>query len=205
MIKRPTWILLVILAVVVAAYFLVKNQPPGSSDATPTAPGDQYLISEPDGSLIAIRVSDDQGRVVQVQKDPGGVWVVTQPRPGEADQASAGAAETQVEALLIVTSLDTVLDPGAVGLSAPTATIELTFDGNIEHRLEIGATTSIGSGYYVRMDGSAVYVVSTSGIDSLLRLLDAPPYRPTETPVPTASPSAEALTPASQASATPTP
>jgi hypothetical protein len=186
MIKRPTWILLIILALVFGAFFLVRNKQAGSSQDTPTPLGNSYLITSADGTIESIRVSDGRGQVVQFQKDPNGVWVVTLPQPGDADQGVASAAETQVEALLIVATLDTPPGLDTVGLAAPTATIDLTFSDGTQHKLEIGGLTSIGSGYYVRMDQSKVYVVSNSGIDALLNLLAAPPYVPTPTPAPTA-------------------
>jgi len=201
MIKRPTWILLILLALVIGAFFLVKNQPASSSQDTPTPLGNSYLITPADGTLQSIRVSDDQGRVVKIQKDPNGVWVVTLPAPGDADQALASAAETQVGALLIVTALDTPPALGTVGLTHPNSTIELTFSEGAEHKLEVGDATAIGSGYYVRLDAGSIYVVSSSGIDSLLKLLDFPPYIPTATPVPTFEPTATGTL----ESATPTP
>jgi hypothetical protein len=188
MIRKPTWILLIILALVLTAFFLLKDQPASSTEPTPTAMGSNYLITQEDGALQSLRVSDDQGRVVQIQKDPAGVWIVTLPVQGPADQALASAAETQAGALLIVASLDTPPVLNTVGLIAPRATMDLTFAGNRKHRLEIGDPTSIGSGYYVRLDGDRVHVVSSSGIDALLRLLSAPPYVPTATPIPTVEP-----------------
>ena len=54
--------------------------------------------------------------------------------------------------------------------------------------------TPTGSGYYVRYDDGKIYVISQSGIDAILKLLNAPPYPATETPNPTTE-STSTLTP----------
>jgi hypothetical protein len=188
MVKRPTIILLVVLALVVGAYFVIKNHPFNASGASPTATGSSYLITSADGVLQSLRIDDNQGHTVMMQRDPSKVWVVVKPTPGEADQSLAGAAETQVGALLIVTTLETMPDLSTMGLDSPADTIQLTFDSGIQHKLEVGGLTPTGSGYYVRFDGGQIYVISQSGIDSLLNLLTAPPYPATATPVFTETP-----------------
>jgi hypothetical protein len=204
MIKRPTWILLAILALVIGAYFVIKNRPSATStEATPTALGNNFLVTQADGTLQRLRISDKQNRVVQMQRDSSGTWVVTLPTLGAADQSLAGAAETQVGALRIVTTLENSLNLADAGLDSPAYTIELTFVSGIQHVIQVGTLTPTSSGYYVRYDAGNLYVVSQSGIDALLNLLTAPPYPATETPVPTiedtATPTVEAVT------STPTP
>jgi hypothetical protein len=188
MVKRPTLILLIILALAIGAYFLIKNRPLKSTESTPTVLGNTFLVTKSDGVLQSLRINDDQGHTVQLQRDPSKVWVLAAPTPGEADQALAGAAETQVGALRIVTTLETIPDLSAIKLDSPACTIELKFDSGIQHKLEVGDLTPTGSGYYVRYDGGKVYVISQDGIDSLLNLLKAPPYPPTATPAATDTP-----------------
>jgi hypothetical protein len=186
MIKRPTWILLFVFALVLVVYFVVKNRistPPGSTTPTPT--GNNYLIIPADGTLRVLRITDAKVQVFQMQRETGGAWIVTDPKSGTADQSLAGAAETQVGALRIITSLNNQLNLGDAGLSSPSDTIELTFTNGIKHIIQVGSLTPTGSGYYVRFDNGNLYVVSQAGIDSLLNLLTAPPFPATETPNPT--------------------
>jgi hypothetical protein len=182
MIKRPTWILLGVLVVVVGAYFALKNRPSKAGEATPTAQGNTFLITPADGNLQSIQIVDAKGTKFRMQRDLNNTWVITAPTTAEADQSQAGAAQTQVGALKIITVLDTPPDPGATLLTTPVDTIDLTFDSGRDHKIEVGGLTPTSSGYYVRMDGSKVYVVSQDGIDSLLNLLKSPPYPPTPTP-----------------------
>jgi hypothetical protein len=209
MIKRPTWILLVILALVVVVYFVLKNRASSvSASSTPTAQGNNFLITPADGTLQVLRITDAQNHIFQMKRDTSGTWIVTLPTMGTADQSLAGAAETQVGALSIVTTLDISLNLSDAGLSAPADTIELTFTNGLKHVIQIGNLTPTGSGYYVNFDTGNLYVVSQAGIDALLKLLTAPPFPATETLAPTIqetatptmiivtpTPSLEAITP----------
>jgi hypothetical protein len=184
MIKRSTWILLVILALVVGAYFLIKKHPLKKAEPTLTASGNGYLVTQSDGVLQNLRIYDGKAHNFQMQRDPSKKWVITAPTSEVADQAMAGAAETQVGALRIVTLLESPPSPDMVGLDAPSYTMVLGFVSGISHKIEVGDLTPTASGYYVRYDNGKIYVLSQSGIDALLKLLTAPPYPATETPSP---------------------
>ena len=185
MIKRSTWILLAILALVVGAYFLIKNQPAKGNTLTPTATGNSFLITQAEGVLQSLRISDNKGNKFQMQRDLSKSWVITAPSSGEADQGLASAAETQVGALSIITQLQTPPALSVVGLAVPAYTIDLGFVNGSSHKIEVGIISPTGSGYYVRFDGGKIYVIEKSGIDAILNLLTAPPFPATATPVPT--------------------
>jgi hypothetical protein len=199
MFKRSTWILLVLLALVVGAYFLIQNRPIKRTEPSPTSSGYGFLVNQSDGVLQSLRIFDDKGINFKMQRDLSQTWVITAPVSGVADQALAGAAETQVGALRIVTILETSPELDLLGLSAPSSTIELGFVSGASHKIEVGKKTPTDSGYYVRYDGGKIYVISQSGIDGLLNLLIAPPFPATETPSPTpeslSSPSSEIPSP----------
>jgi hypothetical protein len=63
----------------------------------------------------------------------------------------------------------------------------MVFSGNIQHLLKVGTKTPSNSGYYVQDDDGKNYVISQAGIDALLKLLTAPPYAATQTPISTAT------------------
>ena len=185
MVKRPTWILLAILILTVGAYFLIKNQPSKALTLTPTATGGSYLITPAEGVLQSLHISDSKGNAFKMQRDLSKAWVITAPSSGEADQGLAGAAETQVGALSIVTKLKTPPALNSIGLAVPADTIDLVFVSGASHKIEVGNKTPTSSGYYVRFDGGNIYVIAPSGIDAILNLLTAPPFPATATPVPT--------------------
>ena len=185
MIKRSTWILLVILALVVGAYFLIKNQPAKGKTLTPTATGSSFLITQAQGVLQSLSISDNKGNKFQMQRDLSKSWVITAPSSGVADQGLASAAETQVGALSILTQLQTPPDLSVVGLAGPAYTMQLGFVNGSSHKIDVGIISPTGSGYYVRFDGEKIYVIEKSGIDAILNLLTSPPFPATATPVPT--------------------
>jgi hypothetical protein len=200
MIKRSTWIWLVLLAAAIAAYFILKNRPAKSAEATPTSAPSAYLITSADGTLQSLRIVDAKGNSVRMQRDPNKVWVLTEPGTGEADQGLAGAAESQVSALRIAGVLTAPADLNTFSLRTPSYTIELVFDSGVKHTIEVGGETPTGSGYYVRFDSSKFYVVSQSGLDALANLLKVPPFPPTATPAATDT---ETATPTPDTSSTP--
>jgi hypothetical protein len=198
MIKRSTWVLLVILALAVGAYFLVNNQASKGKSLTPSATPGSFLITQAEGILQSLHIVDAKGNAFQMQRDLSKQWVITAPSSGAADQGLAGAAETQVGALSILTTLSPTSDLSTLGLSSPAYTIDLVFVNGTIHKIEVGNLTPTSSGYYVRFDGGKIYVVEKSGIDSLVNLLTSPPFPATATPVPaleTATPVPEVASP----------
>ena len=198
MVKRSTWILLVVLALVVGAYFLINNLSSKGKSLSLTATPGSFLITQAQGVLQSLHIVDAKGNAFQMQRDLSKQWVITAPASGAADQGLAGAAETQVGALSIVNTLSPTSDLSALGLSTPAYTIDLVFVSGTTHKIEVGDQTPTSSGYYVRFDSGKIYVVEKSGIDSLVNLLTAPPFPATATPIPTvetASPVPEVATP----------
>ena len=186
MIKRSTWLMLAVFTLVIAAYLIVRSRTSsGSTKLTPTATGTNFLITQADGTLQSLRIDDKQNHITQMQRDTSGTWIIALPTPGNADPSLAGAAETQVDALRIVTILDNQLKLKDAGLDFPSYTMDLVFTSGKQHVIEVGTLTPTNSGYYVRFDAGNIYVVSKDGIDALLNLVTAPPYLATETPLPT--------------------
>ncbi len=201
MIKRSTWILLVVLAFVIGAYFFIKNRPVKSTTPTPTVIGNSYLLSVANDKLQSLRVFNKDQKVTFIERDTGGAWKVSLPSPQLADQAQAEAAETQVGALQVVLKLQTSPELSAIGLDNPAYTITLKFQSGATHTLQVGSMTPTGSGYYVRYDQGDIYVISADGINALTGLVDNPPYSPTPTPEATLQPTDTSTAP--EATATP--
>jgi hypothetical protein len=185
MVKRSTWILLIVLALAIGGYVFIQNHPLSTAKQTPTTTATSYLITQADGVLQSLQITDAKGNKVQLQRDLSKTWVITAPSQGVADQGLAGAAETQVGALKIMAFLDTPPASNAIGLDSPAYVISLGFSGNVTHKVEIGNLTPTSSGYYVRFDGGKIYVIAQSGIDALTKLISAPPFPATATPIAT--------------------
>jgi hypothetical protein len=74
--------------------------------------------------------------------------------------------------------LDSVSDiaPEIVGLEVPEYVLTIKFTSGVERTVDVGVITPTESGYYVRDAAGQVVIVSRSAIDSLLGVLDNPPY-----------------------------
>jgi len=207
MIKRPTWIMLFVFVLFIAGYFIFRGRiSTALAVPTPTAITSSYLITQSDGTLESLSINDKNNHTTMMQRNTSGTWIITQPTSGNADQSLAGAAETQVGALKILTTLETQPSLKDIGLDFPEYTMKLTFSSGKQHLIDVGITSPTGSGYYVRMDGGSIYVISKDGIDALVNLITSPPFPATETPIPTLEATATS-TPeaATSVPATPTP
>jgi hypothetical protein len=201
MIRRTTWIILVILLALVGFSFYVKGQKARqASEATPTA-GPAALFASTEGTPTDIKIEGSAGVTVQVSRDQTGKWVLKAPAEADADQAAAEAAATQVGALRVISTVQ--LGPDVVGLDKPDYTVTVSFGASKTHRLLVGSVTPIQNGYYVQLDGGQSQVVEKGGLDALLGLLSKPPYLATPTPVASITPSISAPTDANTATPAP--
>ncbi len=196
MIRRNTWVLLVILLAVVGfSYYLktYKAKQAAAATATPTSgTASTPLFSAADGQPTDITVKDSTGKMVAVARNSSGKWVLQAPTQADANQAAAEAAATQVTSLQVLSSVTLGLD--VVGLDKPAYTMSFVFSGGKSHTLEVGAETPIQDGYYTSLDKGPVRIVDKQGIDALIQLLSQPPYAVTPTPPVTVAPSLPAAT-----------
>ncbi|MCS7011005.1 MAG: DUF4340 domain-containing protein [Anaerolineales bacterium] len=182
--KTSNWILLILFALAVGTYFLVKHtQANKPSEATPT-PSAFYLIQENDTVLKKFRLQGADGRVLELERNQDGFWQILQPERAEAEQWKVSAMESQLGSLMVNTQLGNVANFGDFGLDAPTYLLHLEYYNGVKHKIEVGKLTPTKSGYYVRLDDGGVYVIPQYSLDPILELLDNPPYQPTPTPTP---------------------
>ncbi len=193
MIRRSTWIVLIVLVALVGFSFYLTNQK--SKDAarpTPTE-GSAPLFPATEGSATDIKIVSTAGNQVEIAADQSGTWSVKSPVAMAADPAGAEAAATQVSSLRVLSTI--ALGLPDVGLDSPADTMTVTFGSGKSHKLLIGSSTPIQNGYYCQLDGGAVIVVDKPGLDALLGLLTSPPYIATLTAAPSATPAAALSTP----------
>lgn len=186
MIRRNTWILLVLLAASVGAVFYINHQKSTATTNATATPGTGYLFTSQDGLPSDIKIVSSSGTSMEIARDTTGKWVVKAPTNAPADQSSAEAAATQVTTLQIVGDIQIGLD--VVGLDKPAYIMTLTFTGGKSHSLKVGSETPIQSGYYTQLDDGKIRVVDKQGLDSLFSLVGNPPYVPTATPAVTDTP-----------------
>ncbi len=180
--KRSTWILLVIfLALAGGMFYLYQNEPVIEEvDTTPTSP-DEFLFTEINGLPTSIAIKNVSDEQVTVMRNDEGVWVLKQPVETEANQGSVEAAATQLTSLRIVSRPEVV--PDIVGLKPPSFTLTVVLTDRTKKNVYIGDLAPSGSGYYASVnDSDEVIIISKAGLDSLLVLLESPPYENTPMP-----------------------
>jgi hypothetical protein len=203
MIRKNTWILLIVLAALIGFSFYLTNQKTRqAANATPTT-GSTMLFSSADGTLNDIKISDDIGNSVEVVRSANGTWQVTAPTAAAADQGSAEAIATQINAINVLGNVQ--LGPDIVGLDKPSYVISLSFTGNKTHKLTVGSVTPIQNGYYVQLDGAQVQIADKQGLDAVLGILKSPPYAATLTPVASPTSTTQPETPTPESTITPLP
>jgi hypothetical protein len=200
MIRRNTWLLLIILAALVGFGYYLKNQKAKTiAEATPTS-GPELLFNSNDGTPSDIKIDDLTGNSVDIARDSSGIWALKAPTAAAADQGSSEAAATQISSLRILSNVQ--LGPDTVGLDKPSYIITILFSGDKSHKLTVGSVTPIQDGYYVQLDTGKIQIVDKQGLDAILGLLRTPPFAVTPTPIVTATSTTQPDTPTPQTTPT---
>jgi hypothetical protein len=201
MIRRSTVVYIVLLLALAGAYYYLNNRNKTADIALTVEPSSQvaqaYLFTAADGTPSSILIESKAGQAVEIARGADNAWTLKQPIEAKADQGAAEAAASQITTMSI---LDTVpeIDPKIVGLETPEYVLTVKFTNGVERTVDIGVITPTESGYYVRDTAGKVLIVSRSAIDSLLGLLNNPPYLETLTPSPIPPTETSTPLPASQ-------
>jgi len=180
--KRSTWIVLGLFLLLASLTIYLNQKEPATEETeiTPSATA-EFLLSDSDGLPTRISIESDTGEQVVIARKETGEWAVKQPLEAEADQGAAEAAATQLKALRVISHPE--VDPDIVGLNRPSYTMIVKLTSGSEKTVRIGELAPTGSGYYANTNNSEeVLILSQNGLDSLLNLLESPPYESTATP-----------------------
>ena len=180
--NRPTLVVLIIFLVLTGLVFYLRQQEPVAEEleVTPIPPA-EFLLTNSDGYPLSIDIQSKDGRQVTLTRNKDDVWVLINPIESEANQGSAEAAATQLSSLRIVSRPEVA--PDIVGLNPASFTMIVNLTGGEEKIVRIGDLTPTGSGYYANVNGSnEVLIVSQTGLDALLIMLESPPYKSTPMP-----------------------
>jgi hypothetical protein len=188
MIRTSTVVYIILLLVLAGAYYYLKNREQPADIELTVEPTEEisYLISAEEGTPSSIRIESKTGEIVEVARGADDAWALTQPSEAQADQAAAEAAASQITTMRILDSVPDV-DPEIVGLETPEYVLTIKFTSGVERTVDVGVITPTESGYYVRDAAGEIVIVSIDAIDSLLGLLNNPPYLETLTPLPAPS------------------
>jgi hypothetical protein len=199
---RNTAILLVILAILaVVAVWETHRGPAGES------PQEKakwvFTLGRDDVSEFEVK---DGSQSVFMARGGTGDWFIGAIGGPPADTARINSVLDSVVSLKSTRVItDTSVGLAAFGLDNPPVQARLGLGEGKNEVLFIGNENPQGTSYYAQRQGSPnVYLISTSLVDDLKKLVSEPPYRPTPTPPPEPS-GTTAATPSSEPSGTEVP
>ena len=149
--------------------------------ATPTtkAPLPFNLLGPEQGPVSRIKIESASGKQVTLE-NAGGTWLVTTDHQGPADPDLAENASRTVMALRLVSQFETAPDPAGSGLAQPAYTVRLTLQDGSPYTFQVGNETVTGSGYYVQPNQGKVVILEKDNIETLIKMVDAPPFLATQ-------------------------
>ncbi len=182
MIRRSTWIVLLVFLVVLAGFLYMQRSSQGEEIEIPPTSSSQKLFELAESDLASVTIQGSDGNTVVLNRSEEGEWVLAQGPSGETDVAAIQSALGQILNAQIVSSPGSL--PGLEALNLENALFKILLigqDGN-QILINIGKETPTGSGYYVLTSNQRqVVVVNKFGIDALLNFLVNPPLMPTPT------------------------
>lgn len=192
MIRRSTWIALIVFAVALAGaiwYARSGGSSAQSADATPTA---APLWSFASRDIMSLKIEDlETGDIVQAHRNASPGWVLDQPK----DLADVGRLEIAADTLASLVPSDSSPDAdlAAFELDNPSFRITVGLRDGSSDQLLVGQTSPTGDVVYVKLPSSGtVYFVSSYTLGNVTAMAGSPPIA-TATPRPTLTPQALAL------------
>jgi len=207
MVRRSTWILLAVFAILVGfAWFFQRyqaNKAENAATATPTtSPVNLYDLTNT--QVNEINITDNAGDKIDLYRDSGSSnWAITGEPVDQADSVQIESISTQLFSLQVKETLTQTPPLDSIGLAIPAYTITMTTSDGTQIITYVGTQTAIGSGYYVRVGDGPVDIVDKAMMDDILNLLKNPPLLPTATPEATATETISPTDPGGQGTPTP--
>lgn len=196
MIRRSTWIMLLVFALAVAGMLLWQRagiEP--AATATLTVQPNVFPFAADAINKIHL---ENASLVVDYERQTDGSWLMLGEPAVTADGSVISQRLGNLAGARVLNTLSAPPADSITGLDQPLVAMSVTLDDGKTFRLEAGAATPTGSGYYTRVDGSQVVVINKATVDGILGLLQSPPLVTPE-PIPTEStpqPAATESTPA---------
>jgi len=191
MVRRSTWILLIIfIALAGAVYFFQRYQTQKTDNAaTATPSATPVKVYDLGGAQVEdIKISDSSGDTLDLYKDQASSkWAIADVPVEKADSFQIESVTAQLFDLQAQETFTQTPPLDAIGLITPTYTITMTATGGSQSITSIGSQTPTGSGYYIRVNSSQVMIVDKLILDDILHLLSNPPLLATPTPEVTAT------------------
>ena len=187
--KKSTWIIVGIFAVLLAAFFLYPEIAPSEEEPVEPTATPHVLQSLDDQALSSIIYHSLDGETIQLDKVDTLSWTVATHPDGIVTAGNVEEILSYLSELQILSEASDEKDLAEVGLDEPQQSIVFLYEDGSEYTLEFGNLTVLGDGYYALINGQDIIVLPDGGIDQLGALFDSIIHPPTPTPEFTATPS----------------
>jgi hypothetical protein len=188
MIRRSTWIMLLIFVAVLAGGLVWSRR--AQTDAGGPLPTPESLWSYAEEDVQGLRIEDlKAGKVIEVRRDPDVAWRMIQPDEEPADAGRVEQAVTWLRSPNVSRVLTGQKDLEPFGLADPATRVTLLLQNGSTQSFDVGAPTGIAGSTYIRVaGGDDIQVVSGYSLEDVTGLLEDPPVvPPTSTPEPTSA------------------
>lgn len=157
---RNAIILVIIVALLGGAYFLISRKKAAEGDTDVTSPDTIKLTDYTSDQIEKLTLQNPEGTFVFTKKDKE--WVLSTPTDIKADSSVLSSIVINASSVLADKLVEeNAQDMSIYGLDKPILVTIRTTEG-AEKTLEIGNITPTKSGYYVRVSGeNKVYVVGS--------------------------------------------
>ena len=165
---RNAIILVVIVALLVGAYFVVSKNKAADVDPDASTPTDTIkVVDYTTDKLASVTVQNPDGTFVLTQQ--GTAWVLTSPTDIKADPSVLSSIAINASSIIA----DKLVEENAQDLTKygldKSVVVKLELKDKTEKSFEIGEKTPTKGGYYVKVTGeNKVYVVSSYTCDQII-------------------------------------
>ncbi len=170
--RRSSWILLAVLAILLALTIFLENKeeefilPERESPLVP-----KILFAEENAHVVSLKIEvETEGMMVSLVRGADGLWDAIEPKDMEVEQGMVEAAASQALALPLLAE-ELTISPVDVGIGKQAPLVEVGFADDAVSVFRVGDPTPSGSGYYIQYEEEKIGIIGRDGLDSLFRLL----------------------------------
>jgi hypothetical protein len=185
MVRRTTWIVLVIFLGLLAFSLYLHNRNKDSQGEVTPSPIVETLLDIKSDDISTLRIEDERGGAVEIKHVEGNGWILVNPKSEATDSNAVDAMVSQFVSVHVISTIDPAPPDDATGLKNPEYQIYLLLKGGSQMSINVGIQTATGSGYYVKMDDGFVKVVDKIGLEAVTNLVYQPPVPLSSSEIPT--------------------
>jgi hypothetical protein len=175
MIRKQTWILVGIFAVLLGlAYYLRQNPVVNSANITQTPTNPVIMLAgwhSADITWIEYRNSQEEDGIIELTRSESGAWLLGPEDPQTVEAGKAEQIRSQIANIRVMSYMDPGYDLEALGLKTPEIILSIRDAQGRKVEMHFGSLTPTGTGYYVQVDDQAPQIVSKNGADAIFDLL----------------------------------